>query len=783
MDLLAQVRSALGQRYVVDREVGRGGMAVVFLAHDTKHGRRVAVKVLRPEIAGAIGADRFVREIEIAARLTHPHILPLHDSGHVGDLLYYVMPYVEGESLRHLLEREKQLALNDALRTIFEIADAVGHAHGLGIVHRDLKPENVLLEAGHAVLSDFGIARAITAAGGASLTETGIALGTPAYMSPEQSMGEGPVDARSDVYALGCLMYELLAGKPPFTGATALAILARKSVGDIPPLSVVRRVVPPEVERVIHRALAAVPADRFATAKEFGDALRAASQPRTADSRRWIAWLAAGVAALAIGGVSVGMWARRAPPAQHTLAVLYFENLSADTLDAYLADGLTEEISSRLADVGRLQVKSRSAVRRFRGTPVSDPSGAAQALGVRYLVEGSVRRAGERVRASVQLVEARSGFRVWGEDYDRASHDLLSLQEDIARQVAVQIAGRLLPAEHVALATRPTNHPAAYDHFLRGNYYLTQRTPDAVRRAIAEYERSVDLDAAFTAALARAAYAYALYLEWGWAYPGLPPDSLLARGFAAADRALATDSTASDAWMGRAYMLVHRHPKTLDGVLMTFERALALDRGNAEAWHQYGWMLYVSGEDSAAAAAYHEALRIEPQRPFTLVQLASIDFYKGRHAAAMPWLDSALVIDPAFGFGYAVRALARLQTGDVAGARADAGAARRHTEPVYAEAAFAMVQARLGDTLGARARIAGLTSSALRRETLPVEESVFLAGALAATGDRDRALRVLERARPRGAHLFSDLQWSHLDSLRRDPRFQRLATESRPATQ
>jgi tetratricopeptide (TPR) repeat protein len=230
-------------------------------------------------------------------------------------------------------------------------------------------------------------------------------------------------------------------------------------------------------------------------------------------------------------------------------------------------------------------------------------------------------------------------------------------------------------------------------------------------------------------------------------------------------------------------MLVHRHPKTLDGVLETFERALALDRGNAEAWHQYGWMLYVSGEDSAAAAAYHEALRIEPQRPFTLVQLASIDFYKGRHAAAMPWLDSALVIDPAFGFGYAVRALARLQTGDVAGARADAGAARRHTEPVYAEAAFAMVQARLGDTLGARARIAGLTSSALRRETLPVEESVFLAGALAATGDRDRALRVLERARPRGAHLFSDLQWSHLDSLRRDPRFQRLATESRPATQ
>lgn len=782
MDLLAQVRSALGQRYTVDREVGRGGMAVVFLAHDTRHGRRVAVKVLRSEVAGAIGADRFVREIQIAAGLTHPHILPLHDSGHVGDILYYVMPYVEGESLRHLLERQKQLALDHALRIVFEIADAVGHAHGLGIVHRDLKPENVLLESGHAVLTDFGIARAITAAGGANLTQTGIALGTPAYMSPEQAMGDEPVDARSDVYALGCLLYELLAGQPPFTGATAQAILARKSVGDIPPLSVVRHVVPPEVERVIHRALATVPADRFATAKEFADALRAASQLRAAHSRRWIAWLAAGVSALVVGSLAVAIWARRETPAQHTLAVLYFDNLSADTLDAYLADGLTEEIASRLADVGRLQVKSRSAVRRFRGAPVSDPSGAAQALGVRYLVEGSVRRAGERVRASVELVDARSGFRVWGADYDRASHDLLSLQEDIARQVAVQVAGRLLPEEHVALATRPTNHPGAYDHFLRGNYHLTPRTPEAVRRAIAEYESAVDLDTAFAAALARTAYAYALYLEWGWAYPGLPPDSLLARGFAAADRALARDSTASDAWMGRAYMLVHRHPKTLDGVLETFERALALDRGNAEAWHQYGWMLFLSGKDSGAAAAYHESLRIEPQRPFTLVQVAAIDFYKGRHAAAMPWLDSALVIDPSFGFGYVIRALARLQTGDVAGAQADAEAARRHTEPVYAETAFAMVQARLGDTVGARTRIAGLTASALRRETLPVEESVFLAAALTATGDRDRALRVLERARPRGAHLFSDMQLSDLDALRPAPRFQRLAAESRPAT-
>ena len=780
MDILAQVRAALGDRYVVDREVGRGGMALVFLAHDTKHGRRVAVKVLRPEVSGAIGADRFVREIRIAAGLTHPHILPLHDSGQVDDILYYVMPYVEGESLRHRLEREKQLSLDDALRIVFEIADAVGHAHTLGIVHRDLKPENVLLEAGHAVLSDFGIARAITVAGGASLTSTGIALGTPAYMSPEQALGDGNIDARSDVYALGCLAYELLAGEPPFTGPTAQAILARKSVGDVPSLSVIRDVVPPAVERVIQRALATVPADRYATAGEFAEALRIASRSRGVPTRRRIAWIAGAVLAVVLGGVALATWAQREAPAHYTLAVLYFDNLSADTLDAYLADGLTEEISSRLAEVGRLQVKSRSAVRRFRKAPASDPAAAAKALGVRYLVEGSVRRAGERVRASIQLVDAQSGFRVWGENYDRASHDLLSLQEDIARQVAVQVAGRLLPAEQVALATRPTDHPAAYDHFLRGNYYLTQRDPGAVRRAIAEYERAVSLDSGFTAALARTAYAFALCLEWGWTYPGLPADSLLARGFAAADRALARDSTASDAWMGRAYMLVQRHPRTLEGVLETFERALALDRGNAEAWHQYGWVLYLTGADSGAVAAYHEALRLEPHRPITLLQVASVDFYEGRHAAALPWLDSAVMIDTSFGFGYAIRALAKLQTGDVTGAQADAEAAQRHTEPAYAETALAIVQARLGDTAAARARIAGLAAAGLRRDSLPVEESAFLAGALTAIGDPERALRVLERARPRGAHLFSDMKLPQLQALRSNPRFQGLVTESRP---
>jgi serine/threonine-protein kinase len=771
----ASLETALANQYVLQREIGAGGMAIVFRAHDRRHRRDVAIKVLRPELARTLGDDHFLREIEIAAGLTHPHIVPLYDSGRAGDFLYYVMPFVEGESLRARLQRETQLGLDEALRITREVADALSYAHDRGIVHRDIKPENILFEGGHAVVSDFGIARAINAAGGSRLTQTGMVLGTPIYMSPEQAVGETTVDARTDVYALGCVLYELLAGDPPFTGSNPQAMLARKLMGVVPDLAVVRERVPAGIERAIHRALARVPAERFGTAAEFVTSLGDGSPPRRDTKRRRPFWLAGATVVLALAALMVvRLLQPDAPP--NSLAVLNFDNLSPDTADAYLADGLAEEISSRLGDVGRLQVKSRQAVQRFRGTAAGDlPS----ALGVGYLVEGSVRRAGDRVRTSIHLVDARTGFRVWGEDYDRATRDLLSLQEEIARDVAIQIAGRLLPAERALLAARPTDHPEAYDRFLRGNYYLTQRTPGAVARAIAEHEAAADLDPTFTSALARAAYGYALYLEWGWEYPGLPPDSLLARGFEASEAALAHDSAAADAWMAHGYMLVHRHPRTLAGVADAFARAFALDSANAEAWHQYGWIAYLSGEDSTAIDAYQQALRLEPERPFTLVLMAAVPFYEHRFGEALPWLDSALTVDPTFSFGYVVRALARLHAGDSAGARTDARAARRHAEDsVYAEAAITIVQAGLGDPTRARPVVQQLGAGALERVSLPVEEGVFVAAALTAVGDHDRALQVLERSQPRGAHLLKDLQLADLDPLRSDPRFQRIIAES-----
>ena len=277
--------AALASRYTLEREVGRGGMATVYLAQDTRHRRRVAIKVLQPELAAVLGAERFLREIEIAARLSHPHILPLHDSGEVDGHLFYVMPYVEGESLRARLDREHQLPVDDAVRLAQQVASALDYAHRRDIVHRDIKPENILLQEGHALVADFGIALAVSAAGGERLTGTGLSLGTPYYMSPEQAMGERNIDARSDIYALGCVLYEMLAGEPPFTGPSAQAVVARILTEQPRDLTAIRESVPRPLERAVGKALARIPADRYSTAARFGEALeRATGEQRSPDS-------------------------------------------------------------------------------------------------------------------------------------------------------------------------------------------------------------------------------------------------------------------------------------------------------------------------------------------------------------------------------------------------------------------------------------------------------------------------------------------------------------------
>src|SRR5437870_2534799 len=319
-DLLARLQAALADRYTIERELGRGGMATVYLAQDRKHHRQVAIKVLKPELAAALGPERFLREIDTAARLNHPHILPLHDSGEAEGFLFYVMPYVEGESLRDRLSHEKQLPLGNALQIAREVADALSYAHSHDVVHRDIKPENILLEAGHAVVSDFGIARAITAAAGGNLTETGIAVGTPGYMSPEQGAASARVDERSDIYSLGCVLYEMLAGEPPYTGPSAESIVRQHLAAAPPRVSPMRAATPPAIEEAIMRALAKTPADRFATAAEFVEALAAPAQRMRDPGRRTsrlAAW--AGLAATLLAAAA-GLFVLSRPHGTRALA-------------------------------------------------------------------------------------------------------------------------------------------------------------------------------------------------------------------------------------------------------------------------------------------------------------------------------------------------------------------------------------------------------------------------------------------------------------------------------
>ncbi|HEX4627466.1 MAG TPA: serine/threonine-protein kinase [Gemmatimonadales bacterium] len=477
--VLATLRDALAGRYALERELGRGGMATVFLAQDLKHHRSVAIKVLNPELAAALGADRFVREIEIAARLQHPHILPLYDSGTADGHFFYVMPYVEGESLRDRLNREHQLPLEEALRITAEVAGALAYAHGHGIVHRDIKPENILLSGNTAVVADFGIARAITAAsGGQHLTKTGIVIGTPAYMSPEQAAGSSEIDGRSDQYSLACVLYEMLVGEPPFTGATPQAIIARHSIDSVSPPSIVRDTIPDTLEHALLRALAKVPADRYATTAQFADAVTTpglatgarraslAGSPPWPRRRRYavlatvvlVVGTAAGVVLLRHPAGAVGAAGGLDP--RH-VAVLYFDDLSPDHALGYLADGITEALIADLSQVQPLAVISRNGVTPYRGRS-APPDSIARALAVGTLVQGSVEQNGERFQVTVKLVDGSSGADFKRASFDQRAGDLLRMRDSLAGRVADFLRERLGEEVRLRAARLGTSNVTAW---------------------------------------------------------------------------------------------------------------------------------------------------------------------------------------------------------------------------------------------------------------------------------------------------------------------------------
>jgi serine/threonine protein kinase/tetratricopeptide (TPR) repeat protein len=481
-DVLDRLKSALADRYAVERELGSGGMATVYLAEDLKHHRKVAVKVLRPELAAALGAERFLQEIQVTARLSHPHIVPLHDSGAADGFLYYVMPYVAGESLRQRLERETQLPVDEALRIIRQVASALEFAHKQNVIHRDVKPENVLLHEGEAMVADFGIALAVSAAGGERLTETGISVGTPEYMSPEQALGEGEPDARSDIYSLGCVLYEMLVGEPPYTGPTGMAVLAKRLSDPVPRARRLRGAIPASMDAALLRALAKERADRFGSAGEFAEAL-VAEVAETAEAVK-------------------------------SIVVLPFANLSPDPENEYFSDGLTEEIITDLSKIRALRVISRNSAMQLKGTD-KDTKTIGRELGVQYVLEGSVRKAGNRLRITAQLIDAQDDVHCWAEKYDGVLEDVFDMQEQVSRAIANALKLTLSPEEDRRLGTRQIENVEAYQWYLRARQETWLATPEALDRARQHIQHGLDIIGENALLLAGMGYVYAQYTNLG----------------------------------------------------------------------------------------------------------------------------------------------------------------------------------------------------------------------------------------------------------------------------
>jgi TolB-like protein len=535
-DLREQLASGLADRYRIERELGRGGMAVVYLAQDLRHDRPVALKVLLGELAATLGPERFQREIRLAARLQHPHILTVHDSGDTAGQLWFTMPFVEGESLRDRLRRERQLPVDDALSIATEAARALEYAHQHGVVHRDIKPENILLTRdGSTLVADFGIARALGAEDG--LTRTGLAIGTPAYMSPEQATGDSGLDARSDLYSLAAVLYEMLAGEAPWTGPTAQAIVAKRLREPAPSVRAARPTVPVAVDEAIRKALALVAADRFASVGQFAQALHVAASsavttaatvpspvpesPRPAAAppppRRHIPVAAIALTAgLLIGGGLLFAWRRTGAGAEplsgiRVVAVLPFENLG-DSADAYFADGVADEVRTKLGQVAGLEVIARGSSLEYRHT-AKRPTEIAHELGADYLLTGTVRwekSAGtSRVRVTPELVDARPGQAArsrWGQQFDASLTDVFQVQADIASKVADALGLALADSTQRQLTAKPTENVEAYDEFLKGeaaSQALAASDLPSLRRAVGYYQRAVALDSTFGLAWAR----------------------------------------------------------------------------------------------------------------------------------------------------------------------------------------------------------------------------------------------------------------------------------------
>lgn len=702
-----EIRRTIAGHYRIESEIGRGGMAVVFRAHDLRHDRTVALKTLHPELAAELGSDRFLREIRLAARLNHPHIVPLHDSGESDGLIYYVMPYIEGPTLRDHIRKTGRLPVDQAVKFATQIAGALDYAHRLGVVHRDIKPENVMLHEGEALVADFGIARAFSSAGGSHLTQTGIALGTPAYVSPEQGAGDNELDGRSDQYSLACVVYEMLTGGPPFVADSPQALIARRFVQKPPSVRTTVPEIGDHIAAAVTRALSLERNDRFQTTGEFSRALS--------------------------GG------ARSAAPREErpSIAVLPFSNMSADRDNEFFSDGVTEEIINALNKAQGLNVVSRRSAFAYKDVQV-DIREIGRQLGARNLLEGSVRRAGNRLRVTAELLDVETGYHLWSERFDREMSDIFAIQDEIAANIVKALRVVLTAREEVTIRAPRTRNVRAYEYYLRGRQLFHR-----FRRA--EYEAAED----------NFRRAIALDPEYALAYTGLADASAfrhlyfhgeqeaMEQADAASRRAIELEADLAEAHAARGLALsCQKRMEEAEAALM---RAMDLDPTLFDAPYYYARLLHIQGNADLAAQYYEVAARLR-EDDYQAICLAS-GLYKG---------------------------LGRHDDMNRAATRGLAAAERAVSiDPNDARALY------LGATM--MARLGKLDESeewANRAVDVDPDDlaTLYNVACLHATAGRsERALDLLERARSLG---WDRTDWARNDSdlhlLRGEPRFERL---------
>jgi TolB-like protein/tRNA A-37 threonylcarbamoyl transferase component Bud32/Tfp pilus assembly protein PilF len=772
MPVVSPLADALRERYVLERELGRGGMATVFLAHDLKHDRRVALKVLHPELADAIGAERFLREIRTSARLDHPNIVSVFDSGQAAGLLWYTMPYVEGESLRERLSREGQLTIEEAVRLTREVADALDCAHQHGIVHRDVKPENILISGGHARLADFGLTTAVESAGAGRLTKTGITVGTPTHMSPEQA-GAEQVDGRSDQYSLGCVLYEMLAGEPPYSGPTAQVMVAKHIGASIPSVRTVKPDVPPELDAAISRALAKAPAARFPSTGAFSRALDGASSIRRPRRRALAVVLALVLVLATLVGIGFRDRALRGPsaadrPDRRSVAVLPFTNLSRDPDNEYFSDGITEDIASQLARIRDLKVIAHTSALQYKGR-ADPPRAIGAALGVANLLQGSVRRAGNRVLVTARLVDAASGQQLWADEYDRQLEDVFGIQRDVAARIVSSLRSALSADERTLLEREPTRDTEAYNLYLIGRHHFARYTPSGWRRSIEYFAQAIARDPDFALAHARLAEAYVLlgYLAV------LRPEDAFPQARAAARQAVALDSTLGDAYASLG-LLTAAYDRRWKEAETLFRRALALNPNSvyAHMWYATFLLTPLSRHDEAISEM-QRAKALDPVSLPVRFNTAFRYYFARRYSEAIAECRQALEMDPSFTPLHAVLGFSYAALGQHQDAAREIRAALPDTV-VTGSAVLGYVYALAGRVAEARSILRAVEERAKHAYVVPLDFSLIYA----ALGERDEAFRWLRKAYEERTPLLVFINvaaW--YDTVRDDPRFTALVRD------